>query len=85
VPKLSVSIPANLKVPGRKPRPADPDAVAADPSAPASDPTDAGASTAFDTDEAQRTMPPKPLLLLLVGLVLALAVLLVVRGRGGDS
>ena len=85
MPKLSVSIPANLKVPGRKPRPVDPDAAAADPSAPASDPSDAAWSGAPDTDEGQRRGPPKPLLLLLVGIVLALAVVLVVRGRGRDA
>ena len=84
MPKLSVTLPANLKVPGRKPRSADPEAEGADPSAAAPDPADAAASAAYDADGAQRTGPPKPLLLLLVGLVLALAVLLVVR-RGRDS
>jgi hypothetical protein len=83
VPRLSVSIPANLKVPGRKPRPADPEA-AADPAAAASDPADGLPGWEPDAP-AQRSGPPKPLLLLLVGLVLAFAILAVVRGRGGDA
>ena len=77
--KLSVSIPANLKIPGRKPRPVDADADAS-----MLDPGATGQDAALDEAQAQRTRPPTPLLLVL-GLVLAIVVLVLVRGRGEGS